>query len=175
MQTVVPIVVMRQPAQGGFHATDDHGHLGPEAFEGLGVNGDGAVRTGTETAFRGIGIIVPQAFGGRIVVDHRVHCSRIDRKVQARPPQFAEIAQVVLPAGLGNDGDAVTELLQVARDAGGPEGGMVHEGVARYKYNVNILPAQRLYFFNRSGEHIIIHRCGRVMVKQAPPRLKERL
>ena len=69
-QTVLPIVVVSNSAQGGFDAAEDDGDVREELFENLGVDDGGVLWPQVMTPVRRIGILRTQATGGSVLVDH---------------------------------------------------------------------------------------------------------
>ena len=141
-QAVVPIVIVGQAAERSLHSPDDDRDIRPEFLQDTGVDGDGPVRTLPGLAVRGIGVIVAQTLGGRVVVDHRVHRPGVDGKVETRRAELAEITQVITPVRLGDDGHPVAELLKVSRYARGTETRMIHKGVTREEDDVYVVPSE---------------------------------
>ena len=64
---------MREAAEGGLYTADDHRHVREQLFEDLGIHRYGVVRTGAGLAVGSIGIVVPQALGGGVMVHHGIH------------------------------------------------------------------------------------------------------
>ena len=140
-QRVAPVVVVGQPPQRGLDAPHDHRHMGEEALEDARVDRHGVVGAEARAAAGRIGVVVAQPEVGRVVVDHRVHRSGRDAEEEARRTELGEVAQVVLPVGLGDDGDAVALGLEQAADDRGAEGRVVDVGVAREENDVEVIPS----------------------------------
>ena len=132
---------MGQAAQRGFDASDDHRDVRIEAFEYLRVDRHGMVGAESRFAAGGVGIVMAQPQVGRVVVDHRVHRPARNSEEEPRNAQFGEIAQVVAPVGLGDDGHAVTLGLEQPSHDGRAECRMVDVGVARKKDHVELVPS----------------------------------
>ena len=156
-QPVVPIVVVREAPQGRFHPAYDHRDLRPELLEDAGVDGHRAVRALACLALGGVGVVVAQALGGGVVVDHGIHRPGVHREIEPGSPQLAEIAQVVPPVRLRHDGHPVAPVLEPSGYAGGAETGVVHVCVTCEKDDVNIVPAELLDLLHGGGDHVIFH------------------
>ena len=130
-QLVLPVVVVGQPAQGGFDASQDDGNVGIELAKYLGIDDGGIFRPHVVPAVRTVGIFRAQAAVGGILVDHRVHASRSNAEEETRTPQLLEVPVVAVPVGLWDDGHAIACCFQCSSDDGSPERGMVNIGIAR--------------------------------------------
>ncbi len=112
---------MRKAAEGSFDAADDNRDIREKFLQNLGIYRDGIVRTGAGLAFGRVGVVVPQALGGSVVVHHGIHGTGIEAEVQARGAQLAKIAEVVPPVRLRHHGHAVAPFLQPAGNNGRSE------------------------------------------------------
>ena len=176
-QAVLPIVIVGQAAHGGFDAADDDRHVRPQALEYPGVNDGGIVGALPGAPAGRVGVVVADAAVGRVAVAHRVHRACGDAEEQARPPQLAEVAEVVLPVGLGDDGHLQPLGLQHPADDGRAEGGVVHVGVAAEQYHVQLVPSPQAHFLEGRGEPVgeLVSRhlsglwAGRVNCRQLKP------
>ena len=153
-EAVLPVVVVRQAAEGGLDTADDDRDVRIEFLEDLRVHRDGVVGTGARLALGRVGVVVTEALGGGIMVHHRVHRPRIDPEIEPRRSQLAEIPQVVPPVGLRYYGNPVAPFLEPPGDDGRPEGRMVHERVAGHHDYVDVIPTQRLHLLHGGREHI---------------------
>ena len=140
-QRVAPVVVVGQAAQRGFDAPDDHRNVGVEALEDLRIDRHGTIGAESRLAAGRVGVVVAQAEVGGVMVDHRVHRAARNAEKQARSAQFAEVAQVVAPVGLGNDRHAVALGFEQASHDGRPESWVVDVGVAREEDHVQLIPS----------------------------------
>ncbi len=91
---------MRQAAQRSFYAAYDDRYIRVQLFQNACIYSNGVIGTHVGSAICRIGVVAPDAFGCRIMVDHRVHISGRYAKKQTRSTQFFEITQVVPPIGL---------------------------------------------------------------------------
>ncbi len=114
--------------------------MGIEPLEDARVDLHGAVGAEPRLPAGRVGVVVPQADVGRVVVDHRVHRPGRDAEEEARSPQLGEVAQVVAPVGLGHDRHAVALGLEQAPHHRRAERGVVDIGVAREEDDVQLLP-----------------------------------
>ena len=144
---VLPVVVVGEPPQGGFDAADDDGGVGKELFEDAGVNQGGHVRAGSRPAVGGVGVIRTAPAGGGVMIDHGVHDACRNAEKEARASQFLEVPEVILPIGLGDDGDPQALGFEYPADDRRPEGGVVDVGVACEEDDVKGVPAPFLYLF----------------------------
>ena len=129
LQLVVPVVVVGQAPQGGLDASDHHRNVGKQPFENLRVDRHGVVGAESRLASGGVGVVVAQTQVGRVVVDHRIHRPAGDAEKETRRAQLGEVAQVVPPVGLGNDGHAVALGFEQAPHDSRPECRVVDVGV----------------------------------------------
>ena len=141
-KAVVPIIVVCKAAHGGLDAGKDDGDRGIELFEDAGVDISGAVWTETSLTARGVGIVVTQTAGSGVVVHHAVHGSAGDAKEKARCAELAEVAQVVAPVGLRDDGHPIARSLKGAPYDSGAKGRMVHICIASDKHHIHGVPSQ---------------------------------
>lgn len=72
-QPVLPIVVVGEPSHGCLNAAQDHGHVGEELLQDLGVDNAGIVRPHVVAGIRTVGVVVAYAPVGCVAVDHGVH------------------------------------------------------------------------------------------------------
>ena len=149
LERVAPVVVVRQAPQRGLDAADDHRNVGIEPFEDLRIDRHGVVGPESGLAAGRVGVVVPQAEVGCVVVHHRVHRSGRDAEEEARGPELGEIAQVVAPVGLRDDGHTVTLGLEQAPDDCRSECRVVDVGIAREEDHVELIPAAFADLFDR--------------------------
>ena len=150
-QAVGPEIVMGGAAQRGLDAAQDHRQAGEGLTGQVGIDQTGAVGTRAGLAAGGVGIIVALFAEGRVVGQHGVQRARADAHEK---PGTAHDQQVVgrLPAGLGHDAHAETVGHQPAAQQHGPEGRVIHIGVAVDQQHVQFLPAQGLHLGAAHGQ-----------------------
>ncbi len=150
-QAVGPEIVMGGAAQRGLDAAQDHRQAGEGLTGQVGIDQTGAVGTRAGLAAGGVGIIVALFAEGRVVGQHGVQRARADAREK---PGTAHDQQVIgrLPAGLGHDAHAETVGHQPAAQQHGPEGRVVHIGVAVDQQHVQFLPAQGLHLGAAHGQ-----------------------
>ena len=138
---VLPIVIMGESAHGGLDTADDDRYIGIELLEDPAV-GDGAV-IGSHTGFtvRCIGIVGTTSLGGGVMVDHRVHRTGRDGKIEFGTTELLEIPEVAMPIGLGHYGDAVSGCFECPTDDGCCKRGMIDIRIAGEEDNVHFIPA----------------------------------
>ena len=138
---VVPVVVMGDAPERGFHPADHDRHRRPEGpSRQPGVDRHRPVGAPARLSSRSVGVVGPGPLVGRVVVDERVHRTRGDPHEQARTPQAKQVLRRV-PARLGHDSHPEAPRLEHPADDRGPEGGVVHVGVARDEEDVDPVPA----------------------------------
>ena len=137
---VVPVVVVREPAQRGLHAADEYRHAAIGLPDAVAVDDRGAVGPPAAHAAGRIHVLRAALFGHGVVIDHAVDHARHHQKAQPRPAEALELlAGVVLR--LGQHGYPVPGVLQHPRDDGQAERGMIHVRVAGDEHKIRLLPA----------------------------------
>ncbi len=139
-QAVGPKIIMGGAAQRGLDAAQDHRQAGEGLTGQVGIDQTGAVGPGTGLAAGGVGIVVALFAEGRVVGQHGVQRAGADAHEK---PGTAHDQQVVgrLPAGLGHDAHTEAVGHQPAAQQHGPEGRVVHVGIAVDQQHVQFLPA----------------------------------
>ena len=164
-QAVGPEIIMGGAAQRGLDAAQDHRQAGEGLTGQVGIDQTGAVGTRTGLAAGGVGIVVALFAEGRVVGQHGVQRAGADAHEK---PGTAHDQQVVgrLPAGLGHDAHTEAVGHQPAAQQHGPEGRVVHIGIAVDQQHVQFLPAQGLHLGAAHGQEagLAVH-----------PRILERL
>ena len=102
-QLVLPVIVVRQAAHGGFDTAQYDGHVGVEFLQNLGVNNAGVIGPHTGTAIGRVSVVATQSLVGGIVVDHRIHRSGRNAEEQTGRSQLLEVAEITSPIGLWDD------------------------------------------------------------------------
>ena len=110
-QTVFPVVVMGESAQGSLDAAEHDGHVGEELTQYLGVDNAGLLGTAVVATVRREGILGAQSLGGGVFVYHRVHAPGRDGEEEARPTEFLEVTEVAVPVRLWHDGHLIASSL----------------------------------------------------------------
>jgi hypothetical protein len=142
---VTPVIIMSQPPQARLDAAGDDRH----ALEGLAgpltIRQRGAIRPPSDLAARAVGIVVADFAVGGVVVDHRVHVARADRKEQPRPAECPPgIARV--PVRLTENRHAKTGTLEQPPQQRHGEARMIDIGIAADKHHIHIVPPAREHF-----------------------------
>ena len=140
-QTILPIVIVGKPPQRSLDSANDHRYIRIQFLQDLGIDSHSVIRPLSELPVRGIGIIVPEPLGSRIVVHHRIHGPCIDTEIKTRRTQLLEIPQVVAPVRLRHNSNAPAPFLKPTRYTCSSERRMVHESVTGKQDNVNVIPA----------------------------------
>ena len=149
---------MRQAAHGGLDAGHDDGHVGVELFQYSRVYVCRPIGAESCLSAGGVGVVVTQTACGCVVVHHTVHSAGGDAEEKSGGAELAEVAQVVAPVGLRDDGHFVPRRLQRPPDDSSAERGVVDVGIARYEHNVDLLPPEALDLVQRYRQkmrHII--------------------
>ena len=142
---VLPIVVMRNPPQRRFDATDDDWHFGVGFSAPLTVNQHTAVRSLATCAAGRVGVIAADFAVRGVAVDHGIHVASGHAKKQIGLAQSLEGFGAV-PLGLRDDAHAKTLGFQHAPNDGHAKTRVVHIGVARDQNDVATVPAQLRHF-----------------------------
>ena len=150
LHRIGPVIVMGEPAQGGFHPAGDHGHTAERLPAALGVDERRPVRAQPNSAAGGIGVVVADLLVRRVVVDERVHVPRADGEEQ---PRLAELAPRLagLPVGLAENGDAESGGGQRPVQDSHGETGVIDVGVAGDEHHIHRVPTLRAHLRGRSG------------------------
>ena len=155
---------MGEPAQGGFDAPDDDGHIRPKSFQDLGIDDGGVFGTHIVASVGRVGILATQALVGGIFVHHRVHTSGRYAKEQTGTAQLLEVAEVVPPVGLGHDGHPQALGFEQASYHGCPERGVIDIRIATEQDDIEFIPSAKLHFLLGGGEPVgesmFFHSCG---------------
>ena len=96
------------------------------------------------------------------MIDHRIHGSGIDPKIEPWCAQFAEISKIVPPVRLRYDSNSVSMLLQPARYYSSSKRRMVNKGISCEDNDIYIVPAKSLDLLGRRRNHvcIVLTHCG---------------
>ena len=148
---VLPVVVVRDAAQAGLDAADDHRHVAPGLLAALRVDQRRAVGPPVAGAAGRVGIVAADLAVGGVAVDHRIHVAGGDAEEQVRLAQRLE-GLGRLPVGLRDDADAKALRLEHAADHGHAEAGVVHVGVAGDDDDVAAVPAERVHLLPAHGQ-----------------------
>ncbi len=138
---VRPVVEVGDAAETGFDAADHDGDVREEVFEDVGVDGGGVVGAEAVFAAGGVGVFGAAFSGGGVVIDHGVHAAGGDAEEEPWGAEFFEVAEVVAPVGLGDDGDSEAFGFEETADDGGAEGWVVDVGVAGDDDDIEFVPA----------------------------------
>ena len=151
-ESVLPVVVMGQTPQRHLNATSHHWHVGKEPFQYFAIDDGGVVRAGTGTAVGRVSVVAALAAGGCVVVDHRVHGTGRHTEVKPWLAQLLEVAQVVAPVGLRNDGHLVAMGLQHTTDDSATHRRVVDVGITSEQNHVGLFPAQVFHLLACGGQ-----------------------
>ncbi len=148
---VLPVVVVRDAAQAGLDAADDHRHVAPGLLAALRVDQRRAVGAAAAGAAGRVGVVAADLAVGGVAVDHRIHVAGGDAEEQVRLAQRLE-GLGRLPVGLRDDADAEALRLEHAADHGHAEAGVVDVGVAGDDDDVAAVPAERVHLLPAHGQ-----------------------
>ena len=149
---VRPVVEVSDAAETGFDAADHDGDVREEVFEDVGVDGGGVVGAEAVIAAGGVGVFAAAFSGSGVVIDHGVHAAGGDAEEEPWGAEFFEVAEVVAPIGLGDDGDLEAFGFEETADDGGAEGRVVDVGVAGDDDDIEFVPAACEDFVAGGGE-----------------------
>ena len=133
---------MGEPSHGGLHTTKHDGSVGEELSQDAGIDGGGIIGAETGLASSSVGVIAAQPFVGGVMVDHGVHVAGGNPEEKARSPQLLEVAEVVLPVGLRQNGHAQSFALEHTTDDRRTERRMVHVSVTVHDNDIHVVPTQ---------------------------------
>ena len=166
---VVPVVVVREPAQRRLHAAEQDGDAGERLPRAVGVHGAGAVGPQPGLPARGIEILAAALFRRRVVRDHAVEIARADKNAQLRPPHGRERRGVV-PRRLREHRHAVARVFQHPPDNGRAERRVIDISVARHEQYIVPVPAAREHILARDGQKSLCIRFNHPPGRPRPPR-----
>ena len=151
---IVPVIVMREPAQRGLHPAEQDGDAGERLPRAVGVHGAGAVGPQPGLTAGGIEILAAALFRRRIVRDHAVEIARADENAELGPPHRRKHGGVV-PRGLREHRHAVARVLEQPPDDGRAERRVIDISVARHEQYIVPVPATREHILARDGQKIL--------------------
>ncbi len=151
---VVPVIVMRKPAERGLHPAEQDRNAGERLPRAVGIHGAGAVGPQPGLPSGRIEILAAALFCRRVVRHHAVEIARADENAEFRPPHRLEGGSIV-PRGLREHRHAVARVLQQPPDDGRAERRVIDIGVARHKQYIVPVPAAREHVRARYGQKIL--------------------
>ena len=151
---VLPIVVMGESAERGFDTSKHHGHIRPKLLQDLGIDDGRILGTHIVTSVGRIGIFAAEALVGGILVHHGVHASGRNAEEQTGLAQLLEIAEVVPPIRLGNNGHLQALGFEQTSDHSRSERGMVHVRIATEQDDIEFIPSAEFHFLLGGGEPV---------------------
>ena len=86
------------------------------------------------------------------MVDHGVHGAGVDAKEEPWRAKFGEVAQIVSPVGLRDDGHTIAVSLKHASYHGGTHRRVVDVGIATEQDYVDVVPSQSFHLLARGGQ-----------------------
>ena len=152
---VAPVVVVGEPPHGGFHAAKHDGRVREKLLEDARIDGRGVIGTETRLPAGGVGVVAAEPLVGGVVVDHGVHIAGGYPEEEARCAEFPEVAEVVLPVGLRQDGHAQSFALEHAPDDRRPERWMIHVGISVHDDDIDIVPTQIVEFLFSNRQKVL--------------------
>ncbi len=135
---------MRNPAQAGLDAADDHIDFRIRFPHPLRIDHHRPVRPLVGVAVGGVGVLGAYLAVRGVAVDHRIHIAGSDAEIQIGPSQRAEVVHRQ-PVGLGQDADPEALRLEQPSHQRHAEAGVVDVGVACHQDHVAAIPAQRVH------------------------------
>ena len=150
-----PVVVMRKPSEARLDPSDDDGRVFIFSSDEIAVHDHCSVGTQSGLSSGGIGIFMSALFRDGVMIDHRIHVSRRNKKAEPRFPEFGD-AVIILMVRLRKHADPVTEPLQDSAYHSRPERRMVDIRVSRDIDKIGPVPSSVYHFLPVCGEKFII-------------------
>ena len=148
---VAPVIVMGQSSQRRLDTSGDDRHALVGFTSPLAISQGRTIGSHTDSPSRGVGVIVANLAVGRVMVDHRIHVPRTDRKKQSgtaeTPPVIAG-----MPVRLGQHGYPKSGGLQYPTQNGHGEAGVVDVRISGHEHHVHLLPASLGHLGGRHGQ-----------------------
>ena len=151
---IVPVIVMRKPAERGLHPAEQDRDAGERLPRAVGIYRTGAVGPQPGFPSGGIKILAAALFRRRIVRHHAVQIACADENAELRPPHRFKRRGVV-PRGLREHRHAIARVLEQPPDDGRAERRVIHVGVARHEQYIVPVPAAREHVRARYGQKIL--------------------
>ena len=142
---IVPVIIVRETAQGCFQSSDAKRNVAPDPADRFAVDVYRAVGAFARLAARRVVVVMTLSFGGGVMRHHRVDVAAVGKEGKAWSAESL-IVRIVLR--LRQDADAEALRFQHARNDCRAEARMVDVGVARDNDDVRRVPAARLHFFS---------------------------
>lgn len=141
---ILPIIVMCEPACGGFQPAEYYRHIAVDLADAVAVYYDSPVRTAAHAPAGGVIIVITALFRNGIMRHHGIYIAGIDKK---REPRFAEPHKIRLAfiIRLRDYRDTVPLRFQHARNDRSTEGRVIDICIARDKNKIrgHVLLARR--------------------------------
>ena len=151
-QLIRPVVVMRQTTHRSLYAANHYRHIRKMLLQDAAISDRAIVRSCSGTSFRRISIIRSQSTRCRVVIDHRVHTSCRNSKVQTRTTQLSEITMITTPIRLRHYRHTKSGCLQRATDNRCTKLRMIHIRIASEEDDIHFIPAAEFHFLARGGQ-----------------------
>ena len=146
-QLVVPVVVVREPAQRRLDAAQDDRGVLECAPDEVAVDDARVVGAQPHLAAGRVRIGLAAVLGDGVVVDHRVHVARGHEKAELRFAEHGDAARVA-PVGLRDHAHLEAMRLEEARDDRHAKRGVVDVRVAAHVHEVDAVPAARFHLLS---------------------------
>ncbi len=147
---------MSQPSQAGLNPPYDNGAVLVYGSKEIAVHNGGIIRPFSHNSSRRIGILASALFRHRVMIYHRIHVTRRDKKSQTRLSKHLN-AFGVLPVRLGDNSHLVTMRLQKSGDDGMTKRRMIHIGVSRHIHKITLLPPSDTHILSAYWQKIRLH------------------
>ena len=164
---VVPVIIVRKPAQRSLHPTDEHRYARICFVDAVAVHRDRAVGTQAGTSAGGVHVGIAPFAGYGIVVDHAVDDPGGNQETQLWPSKALERFRAVI-FRQAEHRHAVACGLQHPANDGVTEGGMIHICLAYGVDKIGRIPSPLSNLLRRNGQKRAWHR-------GAPPVIEMRL
>ncbi len=160
---ILPVIVMRKPAQRGLQPAQNHRQLGIRPLCQLRIYRGAAIRAFARYAAGGVFVPLAAPFCHGVMGHHTVHVAAADEKTVARTAEFPH----ALAGGivrLRQHAHTVALAFQHARNDGRAKAWMINICIPRYQHKIHCVPAAPQHLravegqkFSHSGLLLSIH------------------
>ncbi len=154
LKLVLPVIIMHQSPHGGLYPPYEYRQRRKKPFKRPGVDYCCIIRSEAGSTAGSIGIIGSQPAGCSIMVDHGVHVSCSNSKEKTGLPQLGEVAQIIPPVGLRNNGYLHPFRLQNPCNYRSPERRVINVGITRKQNDISPPPPKSVHLLPRCGEPV---------------------
>jgi len=156
-QFILPVIIVRDPAQARFNTAENNRQIGKGAPRQLTVNNAGIVWPQPRLCAGSVAVARAPAARRAVVGQHAVKIAGRDAAKQPRPTHCLQRLRI-LPWRLRNNADAQPLRLQHARNHSRAKCRMVNVGIASDQQHIKHWPVARLHFTPAHGQWQFRHR-----------------